>query len=43
MAPFRSKVGMNRSALPLVLGVWGRAKMWRMARSLSAVAQRRER
>ena len=25
MAPFRSKVGMNRSALPLVLGVWGRA------------------
>jgi hypothetical protein len=34
---------MNLSALPLVLGVEGLVKMWRMASILSALAKRPER
>lgn len=39
----RSEVSTNRSALSSVLGGQGRTRTWRMARSLSASAKRRER
>lgn len=38
----RSRVWMNRSALPLVLGVYGRVRMWRRRSRRHALPNRRE-